>query len=235
MGEQMTEIFFGQQRDGARQASGVAVPGTTGLLHDVGHQLMTLSLLAESIRADAALAADARQRMDLVGQELVRAMEMIGDHISAGSRDQQAGPPDPLDVRDLAGRAARLAELAHAATVRVVPGEPALIRIAPTLLWRVLANLVDNAARSAGPGGRVAISVCQQKDTVIDVIDDGPGFGDGPDGLAGLGLSVVRELLSDIDSRLEIASRAGVGARARVVLCLQPDREPVPAGAGTGH
>ncbi len=52
----------------------------------------------------------------------------------------------------------------------------------PALLWRVLTNVVDNAARAAGPSGRVGVTVGSGRAApraAIEVIDDGPGFGQG--------------------------------------------------------
>ena len=57
-------------------------PRHEGSVARSGHQLMTLFLLAESVRADAAVTGDARRRMELVEQELLRAMDMITDHLS---------------------------------------------------------------------------------------------------------------------------------------------------------
>ena len=88
-----------------------------------------------------------------------------------------------------------------------------------TLLWRALANVVDNATRAAGQAGRVEVVIGQASQTVIDVIDDGPGFGNGPPGTASLGLQVV-----DIAARILRRQPARcihprrVGTRVRIAL-----------------
>ncbi len=195
-----------------------------GLLHDLGHQLMTLSLLAESVRADEAIPGKSRRRIELVKQESFRAMDMITDHLAAEGPSPAVADPDLLDVRELAGQAAQLAELAYEAKVELLPGRPAVVRISATAAWRVLFNLVDNAARSAGPAGHVQIGVRQDRGTVIDVLDDGPGIGQATSGMAGLGLSVVRQLVGAVGGRLEVSDRAdGRGTRARVVFCAERD------------
>jgi signal transduction histidine kinase len=231
----MTGSSTGQQCTSGHQRTDDVSHGTRGVLHDLGHQLMTLSLLAEAVRADAALTGQARRRMELVEQEMFRAMDMITDHLSASEPGPTASGPDPLDIRDLAGQAAQLAGVAYGATVELLPGRPTILRISPADAWRVLSNLVDNAARSAGPDGRVEISVRQEIDTVIDVLDNGPGFGQGPAGSAGLGLSVVRELLERTDGQLDFTARPGGGTRARVVFSLRREYAMVPACAGTWH
>jgi signal transduction histidine kinase len=211
------------------------VGGIRGLLHDLGHQLMTLSLLAESVRCDDAVPEESRQRIELVRQEMFRALDMITDHLALEDPCPAAGGPDPLDIRELAGQAAQLAELAYEATVEVVPGHAATARISPAAAWRVLSNLVDNAARSAGPGGHVQISVRQEIDTVIDVLDDGPGIGRAPGGIPCLGLSVVRQLVDAAGGRFEVSDRQGGGTRARVVFCPRRERAPAAASGGPGH
>jgi signal transduction histidine kinase len=190
-----------------------------GLLHDLGHQMMTLSLLADSVRGDSALSAASRQRMELVMQEMLRILDIIADSMPADA-GQQA--PGAVDVRILANEVANLAALTYDATVTVEPGGPAVIRIGASLMWRVLANLVDNAVRAAGPRGRVDIRIEQGLETVLEITDNGPGFGGGPAGEAGIGLSVVRQLLDSADGRLHVSDAPDGGARVRVTF--SPDR-----------
>ena len=99
----------------------------------------------------------------------------------------------------------------------------------PVLLWRVLTNVVDNAARAAGPGGRVEISVAMLAEppprAVLEVLDNGPGFGHGPPGAASLGLGVVTSLLESCGGRLDVQAPAGGGALVRIVI---------PAGVSPG-
>jgi signal transduction histidine kinase len=211
-----------------------ATRSTRGLLHDLGHQLMTLSLLTESVGSDDAIRGESRRRIDLVRQEMLRAMDMITDHLAVDDLCPPALGPDPLDLREVASQAAQLAELSYGATIELLPAQPATARVSPAAAWRVLFNLVDNAARSAGPGGHVQISVRQDvAGTIIDVLDDGPGLGRAPGGVAGLGLSVVRQLVDAADGRLEVADRPDGGTRARVVFGPRRERVVVPAYAGT--
>ncbi len=81
----MTGMSVDRQHDrGERSApagdqAGAAGLGTAGLLHDLGHQIMTVSLLAESLQADAALSPESRRRSELVVQETARALGMLAD------------------------------------------------------------------------------------------------------------------------------------------------------------
>jgi signal transduction histidine kinase len=106
------------------------------------------------------------------------------------------------------------------------------VEASPALLWRVLTNVVDNAARAAGAYGRVAITVSARGDqAIIDVIDDGPGFGQGPPGAASLGLGVVTTLLESCGGILEIRAPESGGAHVRIVVPVRPlPAGPVPGG-----
>jgi signal transduction histidine kinase len=203
-----------------------------GLMHDLGHQMMTLSLLADSVRDDSALSADSRYRMELVMQEMFRIVDIIADSMPA-----DAGPqlPGAVDVRDLARDVAQLAGLTYDTTVTVESGGPAVIRIGSTQLWRVLVNLVGNAVRAAGPGGRVTIRIEQELDTVVEVIDDGPGFGSGPAGAGGLGLAVVRQLLAAVGGHLEVTPAPIRGTCMRVTFGPEREYRMASAGAGQWH
>jgi signal transduction histidine kinase len=186
-----------------------------GLLHDLGHQLMTLSLLADAVRDDSALSADSRQRMELVMQEMFRIVDIIAD---AMPTDARPAKPSPVDIRTLANEVAQLADLAYDTAVTVAPGRPAVMHVSASLLWRVLANLVDNAVRAAGPGGRVTIRIDQELETALEVTDNGPGPGAGRPGVAGLGLTVVRQLLDSADGRLDISEAPTGGTCVRVTF-----------------
>jgi signal transduction histidine kinase len=209
--------------------------GIDGLLHDLGHQMMTVSLLAESVQAELPEGeqpetADARRQVALVLQETTRAMTMIAAGVSPGGQAGAAGSGGPqlVDIRALATEVARTGELRHDASVRLLPGGPAYVSADPVLVWRVLSNLTDNAARAAGPGGHVEISITRTTGTVIEVADDGSGFGRGPSGMAGRGLSVVAQLLAATGGELDVApGRLGVAA-VRAIFGGRCDRIVLP-------
>jgi signal transduction histidine kinase len=200
-----------------------------GLLHDLGHQMMTLSLLADSVRDDGALSAAARGRMEIVTQEMLRIVEVIADAMSPDAAITRTGL---ADIREVATEAAQLASLVYGTAIVVEPGGPAMMPVSASLLRRVLRNLVDNAVRAAGPGGQVSIRIEQERETVLEIADTGPGFGEGAPGWAGLGLTVVRKLLRAAGGRLDIDTGPHGGARARVTFSPDPQhRGQLPAQA----
>jgi signal transduction histidine kinase len=165
----------------------------------------------------------------LLSLEMSRLLDIIAQEIPGG-----AGVAAVADVglRSLAGQVTQLARIAHETAVILEPGPEVTVEASPALLWRVLTNVVDNAARAAGPYGRVGVTVSAVGDqAVLDVIDDGPGFGQGPPGAASLGLGVVTSLLESCGGALEIRAPESGGAHVRIMVPVRP----VPAGSAAAR
>jgi len=188
--------------------------------------MTTLSYLVEAVRGDVDLPEDAGFRLELLSLEMTRLLDVIAHEIP-GRED--AAAVGEVSLRSLAGQVTQLARVAHEAGVTLRPGPEVQVMASPVLLWRVLTNGVDNAARAAGPGGRVEISVAMLAEppprAVLEVLDNGPGFGHGPPGAASLGLGVVTSLLESCGGRLDVQAPAGGGALVRIVI---------PAGVSPG-
>ena len=57
------------------------------------------------------------------------------------------------------------------------PASPVRCRLHPVLLCRIVSNVLDNAARAAGPSGVVTVQIRQRKALVTLVVEDsGPGL-----------------------------------------------------------
>lgn len=186
-----------------------------GLLHDLGHEMTALSFLVEAVRGDVKVPGESSSRLELLSLEVSRLLDIISDGLGEGAL---AGRAELVELRPMAAQLARLAVLAHGAHVAVLPGPELTATVNPVLLWRVLSNLVDNAARAAGPAGNVTLEIQQDTKTIIDVADDGPGFGAGPPGTGSLGLEVITALLEACGGSLEVDSPPGGGARVRVIV-----------------
>jgi signal transduction histidine kinase len=189
-----------------------------GLLHDVGHELTTLSYLVEAVRGDVALPDDSGCRLELLSLEMDRLLGIIR-HGLAGL----VGPAGtgPVGVRELAAQLAALAQAGYPTDVRLLPGPEVTVVTSPVLLWRVLSNLVDNAVRAAGPKGHVTLSAQAGQHAVVEVTDNGPGFGAAPPGEASLGLEIATSLLRACGGSLAVDSPPGGGTTMRVVLPLE--------------
>lgn len=197
-----------------------------GLLHDLGHEVTTLSYLVESMRAEPGLPAAVGARMELLSLEASRLLDMVFRGLSG---DHERRPADIVDVRALASQVAQLAGTRHGPCVTIRPGPDVRVQVSSVLLWRALSNVVGNAARAAGPAGRVELVIGRAprsahssgaiiSGAIIEVIDNGPGFGLGPPGKASLGLDVARSLLRSCGGGLEISTPDAGGTQVRLVL-----------------
>ena len=195
-------------------------PDLRGILHDVGHGLLTLSLLLNTID-DADRGRLGGELFELLDTEVARLLAAV----HSGVRSSRA----PVEVElgrllrpfaAVAGRTTPTAVAVHATSGLMVHADPAS-------LWRVVTNLLDNAVRAAGPHGKVSIGAESAGPGLvrIDVVDDGPGFRRGPGGRARIGLAVVRALLAECGGRLEIGPVRPRGTRARVLLPAHAGRE----------
>lgn len=185
-----------------------------GLLHDLGHDLFTLSCLTRTVLDDREIAEGTRRRVSLIGQEISRLMELVH---TAGDL-----PPvrHEVDVRALLTGIAAAAGECEPATVRVVPGDRIMVRTDEQALWRMVANLVGNAVRAVAADGIVELSVTEGDGVVaVEVSDDGTGLvgsTTGPKGWLSLGLAIVAGLADREGATLLMAPRIPCGTRIRL-------------------
>jgi signal transduction histidine kinase len=206
---------------GRRRSDGADALAARGLLHDLGHQMTTLSYLVEAVRGEVVLPDDSGFRLELLSLEMTRMLELISSEMPA---TREAEDVRAINLGALTGQVTQLAEFAHEASVTLLPGPLVGVEASPALLWRVLTNVVDNAARAAGPEGAVEVEIREERaegqdlEAVIEVTDDGPGFASGPPGTASLGLTVVNSLLESCGGRIEVQAPERGGTRVRIVI-----------------
>lgn len=218
---------------GRRRSDGAEALAARGLIHDLGHQMTTLSYLVEAVRGDVALPDDSGFRMELLSLEMTRMLDIISSELPATREAEDVGA---VELRSLSAQVVQLASFAHEASVALLPGQAVSVEASPALLWRVLTNVVDNAARAASPEGSVEVQVRQEQsgaqdpDGVIEVTDDGPGFGSGPAGTASLGLGVVTSLLESCGGRFEVQVPEAGGTRIRIIIPVRASTGAQSAG-----
>ncbi len=148
-------------------------------------------------------------------------------------------PPEPSETVDLAAVVDDLAELLRyqaPPTVRIRKRvmAPSAARAAPDSLRQVLLNLGLNAIEAMEPEGGVLTFMVQPNGgaTVLSVLDDGPGFPaavltnraepfvSDKEGGAGIGLRVVRRLVTEMGGEVTFSNRPEGGARVDLALPL---------------
>jgi two-component system sensor histidine kinase KdpD len=201
--------------------------------------------LDEAARTELAAVVDEEsERLDrLIGE----AVEMA--EIDANAVEVHLSPQQPRSLLDQAVQESRAALAGHRVVIAVEePGRPAnSVWFDPHLLSRVLRHLLENAARSTPPGGRILLGCRLREDRLeFRVEDDGPGIdaadlpfifdkfyrgrktasqGKG----TGMGLAISRAILAAHGGGIEVESAPDKGACFRFWVPLV-EKEPGCAG-----
>lgn len=205
----------------------------TAMLADLQHTLSRERPPAEVLAALQRTEKTALRLRQLTGNlmTLTRAQRLAGGMAAHSGQFQQA------DLLELAGEATDLLQpLAMQRHIELwLDGAPSLVNIDSTLVSGVLENLIGNALKFTPSGGQVEVTVRPlEAQAELLVEDTGAGFPAGnlteafvrgqPQGTQvegfGLGLAVVRQVVSAHGGSLELGPREGGGARVRVLLPL---------------
>ena len=186
-------------------------------IHDIRQPVAVVAALAEAALTEPALPAAAQHRLEQIIEQADRLSSMIRNCLPAQREKPhkpgapRRGPADMVRIVDEVIEAERLTwtgDLTLAA-----PARPVWCVIDPVLLRRALSNVLDNAARAAGPDGTVRVEVKRCDAAVmLAVEDDGPGFGEIPSG-AGLGLAAVARHVIKLGGKIEYSGNTHGGTR----------------------
>jgi K+-sensing histidine kinase KdpD len=202
-------------------------PGIVQELHETVHDMQqpvaSLLALAAAALTEPDLPATARSRLEQMAGQADWLADMLHCYLSG---HVQEAPGDVEEPGDGCADVAQIVNEVIAAECLTWPGDTTLISptgpvwcaLQPVLLYRVVANVLGNAERAAGPTGTVTVEIQQRKDSVMLAVEDnGPGFGRIPSG-AGLGLSAVARNVVKYGGKMECC--CGVHGGARVTLWL---------------
>jgi signal transduction histidine kinase len=197
--------------------------------HDIRHELGTIMLLASLLSGAPDVGPESRGRArQILGEarwldELHRAYED-----AAPDGDGWGVPRQPIRVDAVAAEV--VAAMRLSTLTRIDYTAPETWAQADRLsCWRALRNLIGNAVRAAGPDGHVDVRVLAEDGwAVIQVDDDGPGFGAVAPGLGSLGLGIVQDMVAGCGGELEIR-------RGELGGCCVRLRLAVPARASCGR
>ncbi|WP_435164739.1 DUF4118 domain-containing protein [Falsirhodobacter sp. 1013] len=227
----------------------------SALLSSVSHDLRTplVSILgaAEGLE-EPSLTEDTRAALlSIVREEGERLDRYIQNLLDMTRLGHGALKPNavPTDLRELAGMARhRLRRSLKGRPIDVfIPADLAPAQVDPVLMEQVLVNLLDNAAKYAGPGVPIRIGARLSGPRVtLWVEDDGPGLppgaedqvfdmfwragqGDGRGTGAGLGLAICRGIVEAHGGTIHARATHPDGHGARIEMTLPLTRPESPA------
>jgi signal transduction histidine kinase len=182
------------------------------LLHDARGAVGAILMLGAAAELDADDEQVVRRRL----REIMSEARWLGDLIDSEWADDT---PRLVDIGDVVRTCVeRVRLVAATVTIRCETETGTTVSARPVGLQRAVTNVVANAARAAGPDGEVVVSARQGgDDVVVEVLDDGPGFGRVPI-VHGLGLSITREVVAAAGGTVEIADGPDGGTRVRLRL-----------------
>jgi two-component system, OmpR family, sensor kinase len=186
-------------------------------------------------RSDSPSAEDVRRVEAMTMREMRRVERLVDDLLALARLDEGVG----LELHEVQV-ATFLGDLAASEPNETTEaGElcEGTIRIDPDLLAQVIRNLLSNAHRHAGPGGRVALSArADEEKLIVTVDDDGPGIPpaqrervfdrfhrseaarDRASGGSGLGLGIARSIVERHGGRIWVDDSPLGGARVSFAL-----------------
>jgi signal transduction histidine kinase len=181
-----------------------------GVCHDVGQELAVVQALARLAALETGLPELVRQRLQEIGEHAAYVGQMMRDSVE-GITDRAE-----FDLAELVTRMVADIRL-RTQTACEVEASPLRVLADPILVRRAVVNLLDNAVRAAGPDGLVRTRVVRDGDqAVVEIEDDGPGWGHVRPGIASLGLGVAHNCVSAHGGDLELETGQLGGALVRL-------------------
>ncbi|MGZ5417011.1 MAG: sensor histidine kinase [Nocardioides sp.] len=185
---------------------------TSEFRHDARQSVATILALVAAARGEVADHERVLTRFEQVARQ-ARALGALLDE-----SDSAWPGPATVDVCAEVGETLGRLIVGYPGTVRFLAGAASWSRIPRSSLERVLTNLVRNSMRAAGDDGLIQVTIaCEADQLVLDIEDDGPGFGALPV-IHGIGLRSSRHLVRRQGGRVDIGTSRLGGALVRVTL-----------------
>ena len=222
------------------------------IAHDMGTPLHSIAGLTDLLLEDASTTPEARHKLERIAGQAKR-LDQVLQNVRRTTR-----LPDPSFARISAGRLFEetlplvepaLERAGIALEVRVAEGLSDLFLDAYRIQTALL-NLIQNAMEAMPSGGTLTLAAfpsASGPEVVLEVGDTGPGIPDGilrrvfepffstrvSEGVKGLGLSIVHDIVKIHGGRVEVDSAPGRGARMRLYLPSAEGSVPAPSASAS--
>ena len=200
-----------------------------GIAHEVNNLLHPIISLSKRVGERYVEDADGKRLLELVVTSGIRAGEIVKSVLRAYTPDGFAGAPVALGraVQDATDTVK--ATLPSTCTLETLIEPVALPQVRVGEMIQVLSNLASNSIRATGGIGTLSVRlIAEASGPVLIVADNGPGMAEtirkravepfvtGTPGGIGLGLSIVRRIVSGWNAEFDIASAPGQGTTIRI-------------------
>lgn len=186
-------------------------------LHDgLGPEMAGLALqldsLAARLRADVDLAERAGRLRDRLQHAVVEVRRIV-DGLRPAAVDE-------LGLAEALRQLAAASDGAPVMTVVVPNGFPELPAAVEVAAYRIASEAVTNALRHASATHCSVRAVVENKQLVVEVRDDGRGFG--AEATVGVGLESLHDRAAEVGGSLEVVSARDLGTTVTARLPLEP-------------
>jgi len=226
--------------------------------HELRTPLASIIGYIETLRGAAQDDPEAQAEfLGIMARQAGRMQGLVDDLMSLSriEMNEHQRPDKRCDIAEIATECARaLAPASLLEDVKVIlpsSSAPAFVVGDRDQLQQVLTNLIDNAVKYSGQGGKVTVSLANDSSrypgmTGLRVSDTGPGIArehlprlterfyriniakSRDKGGTGLGLAIVKHILNRHAGRLDIESTLGVGSKFTVWIPTYPEINPDP-------
>lgn len=200
------------------------------LVQDAGHELRTpltsLKTNLSVLRRHPEMAAEMRDGiLDDLDTEVGELTELVNELVAVASGELEAQPNERIDMVALAQEVAERVGRRRSREIVVDVRGRAVVDAPRSALDRAITNLVDNACKFDASGGQIEVVVDGGS---LTVLDRGPGIEPGEAEMifdrfhrsesarsmpgSGLGLSIVRDVVSRANGTVTAGAREGGGS-----------------------
>lgn len=214
---------------------------TANVSHELKTPLHSISGYSELMAAGVVKTEDMQRFAQKIYNESRRMTNLVEDILYLGRLDSGANDMmwEICDLYAIAKTAVEdLKPVADKGNIKIIiKGENAMIHGIPKLLESIVYNICDNAVKYNKEGGYVAVSVLEQEDTAVLIVED-TGVGISKEnqeriferffrvdksrsrevGGTGLGLSIVKHAVLIHNARIKVESTPGVGSTFMVIF-----------------